>query len=91
MTRRGAGPASEELHNALLELRTASGLTQQALADAANVTRKTINTIERGHYVPSTVLALRVARALGTEVERVFWLPEDTQGPRASAGTREVA
>jgi putative transcriptional regulator len=77
MTRRAAGPASEELHNAMGALREAAGLTQQALADAARVTRKTINTIERGHYVPSTVLALRIARALGVTVEDVFWLPED--------------
>jgi putative transcriptional regulator len=40
------------------------------------VTRKTINTVERGHYVPSTVLALRLAAALNTTVEEIFSLPE---------------
>ena len=93
MTRRAAGPASAELHNAMTELREASGLTQQALADAAQVTRKTINTIERGHYVPSAVLALRIARALGVEVETVFWLPDDGRAdtPRISAPPTEAA
>lgn len=85
MTRRAPGAASKELHNALLELRQAAGLTQQALADATTVTRKTINTIERGHYVPSTVLALRIARALAVEVEQVFWLPDDARAPRGRA------
>lgn len=91
MTRRAPGAASEELHNALLELRSAAGLTQQALADAARVTRKTINTIERGHYVPSTVLALRIARALTVEVEQVFWLPEDARAPRTRSRQSRVA
>ena len=79
MTRRGAGPATDELQSDLPRLRQTLGLTQQALADAAGVTRKTINTIERGHYVPSTVLALRIARALNLEVGQIFWLPDDPE------------
>lgn len=93
MTRRAAGPASDELHNAMTALRETAGLTQQALADATQVTRKTINTIERGHYVPSTVLALRIARALRVDLETVFWLPEDGDAgaPRVSARPGEAA
>ncbi len=76
MTRRVKGPAAAELENHLSSLRTAAGLTQAQLATAVGVTRKTINTVERGHYVPSTVLALRLAAALGTTVEEIFSLPE---------------
>lgn len=76
MTRRVKGPATAELDNDLSSLRTAAGLTQAQLAAAAGVTRKTINTVERGHYVPSTVLALRLAAALDTTVEEIFSLPE---------------
>ena len=42
------------------------------MAEEVGVTRKTINTVERGHYVPSTVLALRLAGALGASVEELF-------------------
>jgi putative transcriptional regulator len=56
--------------------RTAAGLTQADLAELVGVTRKTINTVENGVFVPSTVLALKVARALGTSVEALFQLPD---------------
>ena len=46
----------------------------QGLADKASVSRKTINTVENGVFVPSTVLALELARALDTTVE-AFWAP----------------
>jgi putative transcriptional regulator len=75
MTRRVKGPATVELTNHILALRKAAGLTQAQLATNVGVTRKTINTVERGHYVPSTVLALRLATALDTTVENIFSLP----------------
>lgn len=65
---------AEALGNRLLELRTARDLTQAALAEAVGVSRKTINTVENGVFVPSTVLALKLARALGRPVEEVFFL-----------------
>lgn len=74
MTRRVKGPATAELDNDILALRKAAGLTQAQLATTIGVTRKTINTVERGHYVPSTVLALRLADALNTAVENIFSL-----------------
>lgn len=74
MTRRVKGPATAELDNDILALRKAAGLTQAQLATTIGVTRKTINTVERGHYVPSTVLALRLADALNTTVENIFSL-----------------
>ena len=51
-------------------------MTQAELADRAGVSRKTINTVENGVFVPSTLLALSLARALGTSVERLFYLVE---------------
>ncbi len=49
-------------------------LTQAELADRVSVSRKTINTVENGVFVPSTVLALKLARALGRTVEELFAL-----------------
>jgi putative transcriptional regulator len=63
------------LNNRLREVRTERGLTQEQLADHIGVTRKTINTVERGVFLPSTVLALKLARALDTSVEQLFSLP----------------
>ena len=51
-------------------------MTQQDLAWAVGVTRKTINTVENQVYVPSTVLALKIASVLGVAVEAVFELTE---------------
>jgi len=65
-----------KLLNTLEARRKAAGLTQQALAEAADVSRKSINAIENGVYIPSTVLALKIARTLGCTVEALFALPE---------------
>lgn len=63
-----------ELANSLREAREAAGLTQGQLAEAIGVSRKTINTVENGVFVPSTVIALKLARALGCRVEELFQL-----------------
>ena len=60
----------------LIALRKAQRLTQAELAERAGVSRKTINTVENGVFVPSTTLALALARALGTTVEGLFWLTD---------------
>ena len=62
------------LGSRLKEARMAAELTQAGLADRAGVSRKTINTVENGVFVPSTVLALELARALDTTVEALFFL-----------------
>lgn len=62
------------LGSRLKELRLAAGLTQAQLADRARVSRKTVNTVENGVFVPSTLLALELARALDTSVETLFYL-----------------
>ena len=64
----------ERLANRLKERRTELGLTQAELAERCDVTRKTINTVENGVFVPSTVLALKLSRALSEPVEKLFWL-----------------
>ena len=67
-------PDHPELSNQLKKFRTAAGLTQAELATEISVSRKTINTIENGVFVPSTILALRLARALNVPVETLFRL-----------------
>lgn len=64
-----------ELGAKLREARTEAGLTQAQLAELIGVSRKTINTVENGVFVPSTTLALKLARALKTSVEELFFLP----------------
>jgi putative transcriptional regulator len=66
----------ESLNNRLREERARLNLTQAELAAMVGVSRKTINTVENGVFIPSTVLALRLAKALGTTVEMIFQLPE---------------
>ena len=66
-----------ELNNRLKVLRAERDWTQADLADAVGVSRKTINTIERGVFAPSAVLALRIARVFDKPVEEVFSLVGD--------------
>ena len=67
---------AEQLGNRLREVREARGLTQAQLAELIGVSRKTVNTVENGIFVPSTVIALKLAKALGHSVERLFFLVE---------------
>jgi putative transcriptional regulator len=64
-----------KLLNNLERFRKKAGLTQQELSNKADVSRKSINAIENGIYVPSTVLALKIARTLNCSVEDLFELP----------------
>ena len=70
------GNRHKNLLNNLGELRKSVGLTQQELSESAEVSRKSINAIENGIYVPSTVLALKIAKTLKCSVEELFKLPE---------------
>jgi len=65
---------TSELANRLKELRAREGLTQAELAARVGVTRKTINTVENRVFVPSTILALKLASALAVPVEEIFSL-----------------
>ena len=69
------GKHHEKLLNNLEAARKSAGLTQQQLSELAEVSRKSINAIENGVYVPSTVLALKIADTLGCRVEDLFKLP----------------
>ncbi len=69
------GKDHAKLLNRLQELRKQAGLTQEELSNSAEVSRKSINAIENGIYVPSTVLALKIARTLKCKVEDLFRLP----------------
>ena len=69
------GKNHKKLLNNLEELRRFAALTQQELSIKAEVSRKSINAIENGVYVPSTVLALKIAKTLNCKVEDLFKLP----------------
>ena len=69
------GKNHKKLLNNLEDLRKASGLSQQELSVKAEVSRKSINAIENGVYVPSTVLALKISKTLNCTVEQIFKLP----------------
>ena len=69
------GKHHKELKNRLNELRKEVKMTQQSLAEAVEVSRKSINAIENGVYIPTTVLALKIAKVLKCNVEDIFELP----------------
>ena len=60
------------MKNDVTERRAARGLSQRELAAALDVSRQTINSIEKGRYVPSLPLALALARYFDTTVEEMF-------------------
>ncbi|BDF96267.1 helix-turn-helix transcriptional regulator [Pseudoalteromonas sp. KAN5] len=64
------------MQNHIAEFRKAVGLSQQDLADAINVSRKTISTIETSRFTPSVIIALKIAQHFNTSVERLFILDE---------------
>ncbi|MEC7762686.1 MAG: helix-turn-helix transcriptional regulator [Pseudomonadota bacterium] len=64
------------MENRIGELRRAQGLTQADLARALDVSRQTVNALERGRYDPSLPLAFTIARVFGLTIEEIF-TPED--------------
>lgn len=64
------------MKNRLRVARAEIRMTQQQLADAAGVSRQTVNAIESGKFVPSTLLSLKMARIFGKTVEELFELEE---------------
>lgn len=67
---------NQELINQIKVQRAIKNITQEELAAQIGVTRKTINTIETGKFVPSTILAIKMARYFGISVEELFNLVE---------------
>ena len=66
-----------ELRNHIKQHRARLDLTQQDLADQVGVRRQTILALEKGHYIPSTLLAFKIARVLAMRVDELFELPEE--------------
>jgi putative transcriptional regulator len=64
------------MKNSIKVERAKKNLTQADLAKLVNVSRQTINSMELGKYVPSTVLALRLASIFETDIESIFILEE---------------
>ena len=69
------GRNHKKLKNNLEKLRRSAGLTQKELSESAGVSRKSINAIENGIYIPSTLLALKIAKTLKCNVEDIFQIP----------------
>ncbi|BBE17629.1 transcriptional regulator [Aquipluma nitroreducens] len=67
---------NQELSNQIKVQRAMKNITQEELAAHIGVTRKTINTIETGKFVPSTILAIKLARFFEIKVEELFTLNE---------------
>ena len=72
------GKNHKDLAVHLTQRRKEAGITQASLAEAVQVSRKSINAIENGIYVPSTVLALKIATVLNCDVEDLFKLHDGT-------------
>ncbi len=68
----------DRLYSTLREVRTQLGLSQQQLAERAGVSRQAITSIETGVNAPSTIVALRLARALGRRVEDLFKIEDES-------------
>ncbi len=66
--------ADRRLVNHLKDIRAAKGLTQAELAERVGVSRKTINTVENGIFIPSTLLAFSLAEVLKLRVDEIFSL-----------------
>ena len=67
---------ADGLRNDIRAARDALGWTQAELAERMGVSRKTVNTVENGVFIPSTLVALKAARALGRSVEQLFALED---------------
>ncbi len=65
------------VENRLREVRVLAGVTQEELARALGVTRQTIIAIEKGRYLPSLTLALKIASYFNKKVEDIFHLKQE--------------
>lgn len=65
---------TDEVVNAVQKFRKSKGITQEELARGIGVTRQTIIAIEKGNYVPSVLLALKIADYFGTDLSSIFKL-----------------
>lgn len=70
---------NEELDNHIAKLRGKHKISQQELAEAIGVSRKTISTVETMRFVPSVIIALKLARHFNVRVEDIFTLNDDVE------------
>jgi len=70
---------NSKLTNSIKVFRAQFNISQRELAEAIGVTRKTINTIETGRFVPSTILSLKIAKYFKTSVEEIFKLNNEEE------------
>lgn len=68
-----------EMKNKLEEVRKARGMKQEELADAMEVSRQTIGSLENGRYNPSILLAFKLARYFEMSIEELFIYEEDSE------------
>jgi len=78
-----------KLENRIRVFRAEHRLSQAELAEAIHVSRKTISTIEVGRFIPSTVIALKIAQYFGVPVEELFSLPDSEEGTSRRASRRD--
>ncbi len=76
-----------KLNNRIRVYRAEHRLSQGDLAERIGVTRKTISTIEVGRFVPSTVIALKIARYFGVPMEDIFSLKDDVDASESTSNT----
>ncbi|MCS4470826.1 helix-turn-helix transcriptional regulator [Clostridium botulinum] len=67
------------MKNRIKELRAASNMTQQQLADLVSVSSRTIISLEKGQYNPSIMLAYKIARVFNTTIEELYCLKENLE------------
>lgn len=65
------------MKNKVKELRARFSYSQEKLGETVGVTRQTVAAIEKGDYVPSLLLALKICKAFSMQMEDVFWLEEE--------------
>jgi len=65
------------MQNNIAKYRKEAGLSQQELADAINVSRKTISAVETNRFTPSVIIALKIAKHFNTSVESLFVLDKN--------------
>ena len=71
-----------KMKNRIKVYRAMHDMTQEELAEKIRVTRKTINSIERGKYNPSIEVAFKIAMIFGVPVEKIFYFDEEDPGDR---------
>jgi putative transcriptional regulator len=65
------------MKNSIKVERARKNITQAALADSVKVSRQTINSIETGRYIPSSILAIKIAKVLDVTIDQIFELEEN--------------